>query len=215
VSSNADDLTARARIRDAAITLFADRGIAAATIRDIAQAAGVSSGLVRHHFGSKEGLRQACDDYAMAELTRIRSRVFDRGGFNDRSFLGSIDSASLQLQRYVVRSMLDTPASTSAMFGQMIEVGVAWLADQDIHIQHEREYLAVLVAMQMGMFLMADQISAAIGTDVTTPNGHLRMMRGAIEVFANPLLAGQEDAIRAAINKLIDDTPESPAPPEE
>jgi AcrR family transcriptional regulator len=215
VSSSAEDLTARARIRDAAITLFADRGIAAATIRDIAQAAGVSSGLVRHHFGSKEGLRQACDDYAMAELTRIRSRVFDRGGFNDRSFLGSMDSASLQLQRYVVRSMLDTPASTSAMFGQMIEVGVAWLADQDIHIQHEREYLAVLVAMQMGMFLMADQISAAIGTDVTTPNGHLRMMRGAIEVFANPLLAGQEDAIRAAINKLIDDTPESPAPPEE
>jgi hypothetical protein len=111
--------------------------------------------------------------------------------------------------------MLDTPASTSAMFGQMIEVGVAWLADQDIHIQHEREYLAVLVAMQMGMFLMADQISAAIGTDVTTPNGHLRMMRGAIEVFANPLLAGQEDAIRAAINKLIDDTPETLTPPEE
>ncbi|MGH3750942.1 MAG: helix-turn-helix domain-containing protein, partial [Micromonosporaceae bacterium] len=52
-----EDLTARARIRDAALRLFAERGIGPATIRDIAKAAGVSSGLVRHHFGSKEALR--------------------------------------------------------------------------------------------------------------------------------------------------------------
>ena len=65
--SSPEDLTARARIRDAAIELFAERGIGSATIRDIAQAAGVSSGLVRHHFGSKDGLRRACDEYAMAE----------------------------------------------------------------------------------------------------------------------------------------------------
>ena len=49
---SAEDLTARARIRDAALALFAERGTDGATIRDIAKAAGVSGGLVRHHFGS-------------------------------------------------------------------------------------------------------------------------------------------------------------------
>ena len=44
------DLTARARIRDAALRLFAERGVEGVTIREIAEAAGVSGGLVRHHF---------------------------------------------------------------------------------------------------------------------------------------------------------------------
>lgn len=61
-----DDLTTRARIRDAAISHIARQGIRAATVRGIAAAAGVSAGLVLHHFGSKDGLRQACDDHVAA-----------------------------------------------------------------------------------------------------------------------------------------------------
>jgi TetR/AcrR family transcriptional regulator, regulator of cefoperazone and chloramphenicol sensitivity len=205
--SSFEDLTARARIRDAAIALFAERGIGPATIRDIAAAAGVSSGLVRHHFGSKDGLRQACDDYAMAELAEIRSRVFDNDT-SDRSFLVSNHPAAMRLQRYLVRSTLDTPESTSAMFARMVEVGEEWLDARGIHVEDQRAYAAVLIAMQMGMFLMTDQMSAALGTDVTKPAGHLRMLRGAIEVFTHPLLADQEDAVRAALDKLIAETPE-------
>jgi AcrR family transcriptional regulator len=206
--SSPEDLTARARIRDAAIALFAERGVGPSTIRDIAQAAGVSSGLIRHHFGSKEGLRQACDDYAMAELTRIRTRIFDEGEFRDQSFLGAVHPSAMQLQRYLVRSTLDSPEATSAMFARMVEVGEEWLDGQGIHVDDQRAYAAVLVAMQMGMFLMADQLSAALGTDVTKPAGHLRMLRGAIEVFTHPLLADQEAAVRAALDKLIAETPE-------
>jgi AcrR family transcriptional regulator len=206
--SSPDDLTARARIRDAAIDLFAERGIGPATIRDIAAAAGVSSGLVRHHFGSKEGLRKACDQYAMAELATVRNRVFDDGGFNDQAFLGSIQPASMRLQRYLVRSTLDSPESTSAMFRWMVEIAEEWLVQHGIRVEDQRAYAAVLIAMQMGMFLMADQISAAIGTDVAGPVGHLRMLRGAVEVFANPLIGDQADGMRAALTKLIDETPE-------
>ncbi len=57
-----DDLTAAARIRDAAIDLFGRDGFTV-SIRAIAAAAQVSPGLVIHHFGSKEGLRKACDDH--------------------------------------------------------------------------------------------------------------------------------------------------------
>lgn len=65
---SADDLTAAARIRDAAIDLFGRDGFAVG-VRSIASAAGVSPGLVIHHFGSKDGLRKACDDF-VAETVR-------------------------------------------------------------------------------------------------------------------------------------------------
>jgi AcrR family transcriptional regulator len=196
--SSLEDLTARARIRDAAIALFAERGIGPATIRDIAQAAGVSSGLVRHHFGSKEGLRRACDDYAMAESAKLRSRILSEG----QTILGGLHPAVIQLQRYLVRSTLDSPGKASAMFGRMVEIGEQWIEEQGIRVADRRAYSAVLVAMQMGMFLLADQLSAALGTDVTKPAGHLRMMAGAIDVFTHPLPADQEAAARAVLEKL-------------
>ncbi|GJF17640.1 TetR family transcriptional regulator [Mycolicibacterium cyprinidarum] len=65
---SADDLTAVARIRDAAVELFGRDGFAVG-VRPIAKSAGVSPGLVIHHFGSKEGLRTACDDF-VAEIIR-------------------------------------------------------------------------------------------------------------------------------------------------
>ncbi|HEV2812429.1 MAG TPA: TetR family transcriptional regulator [Solirubrobacteraceae bacterium] len=57
------DLTTYARIRNAALEGFAQRGVASTGIRDVAGAAGVSPGLVQHHFGTKAGLRAAVDEY--------------------------------------------------------------------------------------------------------------------------------------------------------
>jgi AcrR family transcriptional regulator len=66
------DLTTAARIRDAAIEVFGARGFEVG-VRAIAQAAGVSPGLVIHHFGSKEGLRRACDDFIAEEVRSEKS----------------------------------------------------------------------------------------------------------------------------------------------
>src|ERR1019366_7238980 len=82
-----EDLTARARIRDAALRLFGDRGTDGTTIRDIAATAGVSGGLVRHHFGSKEGLRDACDAYALDRLMRLKEQAFIEGQMATPGFL--------------------------------------------------------------------------------------------------------------------------------
>src|SRR5919198_2987703 len=85
-----EDLTARARIRDAALRLFADGGTDGATIRDIAKAAGVSPGLVRHHFGSKEALREACDTYALERLMRIKEQAILEGQLAQPGFLAAV-----------------------------------------------------------------------------------------------------------------------------
>jgi TetR/AcrR family transcriptional regulator, regulator of cefoperazone and chloramphenicol sensitivity len=70
-----DDLTARARLRETALALFADHGIAATSLRSIAAAAGVSPGLVIHHFGSKDGLRRAVDAVVVKRITAALSEV--------------------------------------------------------------------------------------------------------------------------------------------
>ena len=67
------DLQANARIRDAAMRLFGRQGVKATTIRQIAEEAGVSAALVIHHFGSKDGLRRACDEWMMDRLTASKT----------------------------------------------------------------------------------------------------------------------------------------------
>lgn len=53
------------RIRDAALSCFAVRGIAATTLRAIAETAEVSLGLVQHHFRTKAALTAAVDQYVL------------------------------------------------------------------------------------------------------------------------------------------------------
>ncbi len=68
------DLTATARIRDAAIEQFGQHGFGVG-LRAIAEAAGVSAALVIHHFGSKDGLRKACDDFVAEEIRSSKSEA--------------------------------------------------------------------------------------------------------------------------------------------
>ena len=67
-----DDLTAAARIRDAAIEQFGQDGFDVG-LRAIAKGAGVSAALVIHHFGSKEGLRRACDELVAESVRSAKS----------------------------------------------------------------------------------------------------------------------------------------------
>ncbi|MDD9205193.1 TetR family transcriptional regulator [Georgenia sp. 10Sc9-8] len=55
------DLTTRARIRQAAIVRFGQEGFGVG-LRAIAADAGVSPALIVRHYGSKAGLREACDE---------------------------------------------------------------------------------------------------------------------------------------------------------
>lgn len=75
------DLTARARIRDAAIECFAEQGFGA-SFRAIAARAGVSPGLITHHFGAKAALRAECDAEVLQRYHALKSDALgDPGGY--------------------------------------------------------------------------------------------------------------------------------------
>jgi TetR/AcrR family transcriptional regulator, regulator of cefoperazone and chloramphenicol sensitivity len=61
-------LDGRERLIRQAFILFADKGFDSVTVRDLASASNVSVGLINHHFGSKEGLREAVDEYFIAQF---------------------------------------------------------------------------------------------------------------------------------------------------
>jgi TetR/AcrR family transcriptional regulator, regulator of cefoperazone and chloramphenicol sensitivity len=78
VPVDAEDFTARARIRDAAVRRFGAEGFGA-SVRAIALDAGVSPGLVIHHFGSKDALRAACDEHVLRLIREAETDAFSAG----------------------------------------------------------------------------------------------------------------------------------------
>jgi AcrR family transcriptional regulator len=59
---------ARETIVAAALRLFAERGVEATSLREVARASEVSPALVVHHFGGKKGLVAAVDEAALREF---------------------------------------------------------------------------------------------------------------------------------------------------
>jgi AcrR family transcriptional regulator len=98
------DLTAAARIRDAAIAQFGEHGFGVG-LRTIAEAAGVSAGLVIHHFGSKDGLRRACDDYVAEAIRSLKSEAMQ--SHEPATWLAQLSEIEsyAPLTAYLVRSL--------------------------------------------------------------------------------------------------------------
>lgn len=127
------DLTARARIRDAALLLFAREGFRA-TVRAVAEEAGVSPGLVIHHFRSKDGLRQACDAHVLAVVRESKSTVLgDEAGYrSDPSALlaqlAGMDAYG-PLLGYLLRSLQAGGDLARELVDHMVDDARAYLAD--------------------------------------------------------------------------------------
>lgn len=66
-----DSRDGKARLIRMAMGLFAEKGFDGITVRDIAAAANVSVGLINHHFGSKEGLREAVDRFFIEQFEEV------------------------------------------------------------------------------------------------------------------------------------------------
>jgi AcrR family transcriptional regulator len=128
VRSAADDRTAIARIRDAAIDQWGQHGFNVG-LRSIAQAAGVSAALVIHHFGSKEGLRKACDDYITEEI-----RVADTEALKSMdpatwfAELAKIESYA-PMTAYLVRTMQSGGELAKTLWRRLIDNSVQYLED--------------------------------------------------------------------------------------
>ncbi|TYB64288.1 TetR/AcrR family transcriptional regulator [Nonomuraea sp. PA05] len=187
-----EDLTTRARIRDAAMTLFAEQGVKATTVRGIAEAAKVSPGLVQHHFGTKEALRLACDEYV---LTYIRAQV--AAGVTDRNlsnpeFVDSVHRTAPPLMKYLGRALVEGSPAAAAMFDDLVTVTEEHLSSDDPAAGTDhRARATVLTAMKLGLTVLHEHVSRALGTDLYGRQGALRVGKAQLDLI-RPEFLGRE-----------------------
>ena len=86
MTARASTAVRRQAILDAALHLFATRGLRGTSIEDICAASGASNGSLYHHFGSKEGIGatlyvSAVEDYQRGALAVFRNAQSAEAGF--------------------------------------------------------------------------------------------------------------------------------------
>ena len=129
-----EDRTARAVIRDEALRLFAAHGPDAVTVRQIAAAAGVSPALVVHHFGSKEGLREAVDQHVLGLFEALIGEMTAEGApdLYDPAATGSLAEAIVRhlppgspVPGYLRRLLLADGAAGRQLFRRLYQMSTA------------------------------------------------------------------------------------------
>jgi AcrR family transcriptional regulator len=202
------DLTGRARIRDAALAEFAENGMRGATIRSIATRAGVSPALVQHHFGTKQDLRAACDDFM---LTYLRSELADGlwdTRLGDPRYLERIYRSAPIVLGYLARSFVEGSPTAATIFDEVAgrtEKHLAQRPDLPASAPSDRRDQAiVLTAMRLGLTVLHEHASRLLGADILGPDGGPRVARAGRALFA-PAITGNSSADDH-------DTPEPPAP---
>lgn len=96
-------LSTRARIRNSAIEVFALRGFSA-SVREIAAHAGVTAGLITHHFGSKEKLHTECDIDVLRQYRAVKSDGIAMSPTQSMAVLAEVDDYA-PMFIYILRSV--------------------------------------------------------------------------------------------------------------
>jgi AcrR family transcriptional regulator len=125
----ADALSTVERIRGAALTSFAVHGTAATTLRAVASAAGVSLGLVQHHFATKSGLIKAVDDYVLAMVVSTMSQPIPEPPADSIEDIGNritrIIAERPEVAGYVGRALVDGSPLGGTLFDTLMDVAMA------------------------------------------------------------------------------------------
>jgi TetR/AcrR family transcriptional regulator, regulator of cefoperazone and chloramphenicol sensitivity len=189
------DLTARARIRDAALEHFAEHGFTRATIREIAHTAGVSPGLVRHHFGSKEALRQACDEYVLDAMRRLNDQAMAVADTRGARSTTSSQSSLGPFERYLARALVDNRSTVAAsLFDEMVTMGEQWLtrADEgrsDPSPVERRTRAALMTAMALGIPAFHEHLSRVMDIDVLSAEGDRRVALAMLDIYSHSMIS--------------------------
>jgi AcrR family transcriptional regulator len=175
------------------------------TVRDIAAAAGVSPALVLHHYGSKQGLRQAIDEHVA-------------GAFDDMLVMAANDPSQLDLSdepaaattfaelmlaclppdspipAYLRRLLLSGDETGRILFRRWYQASVAMIErfiaagtvkpTTDLPVR-----AAFLMINDLAIVLLRDHLADVLGEDPLSPAGIRRWSRDVVDAYVNGVFA--------------------------
>lgn len=194
-----DDRTARARIRDAALRCFADAGVAATSIRTIAAAADVSPALVIHHFGSKDALRHACDEYVAATIRERKTAAVSAGLNIDPLATLRQQHDGPPLLRYLARTLIDGSPHVAELVDEMVRDAAEYI-QMGVDVGTLRPSAqpfaraALLTLWSLGGLVLHEHVERLLGVDLTRDDltdesSAAGYILPALEIFSEGLIA--------------------------
>jgi AcrR family transcriptional regulator len=165
-----DDLTARARIRNAALDLYSHYGEDRISLRAIASEAKVSLGVVQHHFQTKAKLREAVDQLVVDYFAQAIAEVSTDG--TAAQIAAARDEAVRQMLRnsptvinYLRRTLLEPSESRLHLLDVIVdltrrEVGALRRSGRASTKVRESAQIARILLQQMGELFLQPMIDA-------------------------------------------------------
>ncbi|MUL68245.1 TetR family transcriptional regulator [Mycobacterium sp. CBMA 234] len=161
-----DDLTAKARIRNTALDLYAKHGQDRISLRAIAAEAGVAVGLVQHHFKTKAGLHDAVDQLVVDHFANALADVPDDASTAVRDdAVRNMLRANPTVVDYVRRALLEPNVAGSHLIDVIVdltqrEVRAARKTGRASTTRKENTQVIAVLARQMGELLLAPMVDA-------------------------------------------------------
>jgi TetR/AcrR family transcriptional regulator, regulator of cefoperazone and chloramphenicol sensitivity len=176
-----DDLTARARIRDSAILYFGRHGFRSTTVRAISADAGVSPALVIHHFGTKDGLREACDRYVTDCIDDLTSHASSHLEPSDLLDLMSRTPQLSPLVPYLIMTMTEGGEFATRLWARLVDDTETYLhaavAGGVLRpTADERVRAELLTIFKVGMYTLAKYVMPAPAGDDGAAHGELDIL---------------------------------------
>lgn len=200
------DLTTRARIRDAAITRFGQRGFAGTSLRQIAQDAAVSPALILHHFGSKDGLREACDAHVVSEFLSERDGMTGADASRLlREALDSLEKRSVALD-YLAGMLVDDSTASDRLFDTFLAGTREMLREQvaagTMREQSDLEATAVYITLYgLGPVILRRHLARAFGESSLTTSLLERSTIPVLELYTHGLYS--DDRLLVAAKEAL------------
>ena len=193
-----DDRTAKARIRDAALRLLGEKGFDATSLREVAVAAGVSHGLLRHHYGSKGDLRDAVESHVLAQLAGAfggAAGVRPSTAMSTEELLAerarrfeAFQLLNVDVLDYVARILVDRSETGAAFFDRMVGLAEAEMAalEEAGHVRPAgdgRVRALLMMCLALGPVVLRPLVESALGQSLRSEDGLRRWFAGEVDLL--------------------------------
>lgn len=185
------------RILWAAIELFGEHGFARTSLKSIAQRAEVSPPLVIHHFGSKAGLRTACDRRLAEEVRAAKTAAVHQDTALSPLAAMSRIAELRPLLRYLARALVDRSPELDDLLDRMVDDAMAYSAEAEeagwmTPSSDPRGRMVVLTIWSLGALTLHEQLRRMLDVDLLGDDGDmLRYIEVSLELFTQGFLDPQ------------------------